>query len=152
MSSKHRYRLATEADADFIADRLRAYDQEELRAGGHTDFRETLRLALRITDEPVVYLKEGVPVALFGVAAIAPGVGSPWLLGTTSLDEESRSLLTDARVIVHNMRKQYHSLYNYVYEGHTRSRKWIKWLGFTVDDPLPHGPNGELFCRFHWRH
>lgn len=145
-----KYRTATLRDAAAIAADLRPSDREELEAAGRTDMALAVMESIALSEESVVLEGDNGPVAVFGVARVSEEEGVPWLLGTTSLDRERGRLLTDARVVVHNMRKGYRVLSNYVYEGNTKSRRWLKWLGFDEDPPEAMGPLGKRFCRFHW--
>ncbi len=149
-----RYVRSTLEHADFLARNLRAGDLEELNAGGiaeQEDLTSALRSPLLMQGETLTLLVDGVPAAMFGVVDLGNGRGGPWLLGTTVLDQNKRLLLTDARVVVQNMMNQFEVLENLIFEGSKTNRRWLRWLGFSEDDPFPHPETGELFIRFHWR-
>ena len=145
-----KYERATLAHARHIASALRASDMEELVAGGTTDPYADLEYGLSLPGETGTLLVDGVPAAMFGVVDLGGGTGVPWLLGTTLLDQNKRLLLTDARVVVQNMMNQFDSLENLIYEGSKTNRRWLKWLGFSEDEPQPHPETGEPFIRFYW--
>lgn len=146
---KYKYERPTLEQLERLAETLRPCDIEELEAGGNSDILETLVRSCEVSREVYVLCKEAEPVALFGVAGEGR-VGVPWLLGSTVLDSLPRIVLTESRTIVHNMKTQYDRLENFVYVKNRRSRKWLKWLGFSEEEPVPHGPSGELFCKFYW--
>lgn len=146
---KYKYERPTRAQLELLAGSLRPSDIEELEAGGSTDILETLVRSCEVSREVYVLSKETEPIAIFGVAGEG-GLGVPWLLGTTVLDSLPRIVLTESRTVVHNMKTQYDRLENYVYVKNRRSRRWLKWLGFSEEEPVPLGPNGEMFCKFYW--
>lgn len=146
-----RFRKATEEDAKFIAEFLRECDREELEAMDDSSFEDSILFAMSLPGETAVLTVDDVPAAIFGVAESSPEVGHPWLLGTPELDRNPRVLLTEARTVVQNMMQQYKYLENYIYEGSTKNRRWVRWLGFNEDAPQPFGEKGKKFCKFHWR-
>lgn len=149
-----RYVPSTHEHADYLALNLRAGDLEELHASGllePEDIQMAVRMPLLLDGETATLLVDGVPAAMFGVVKSGEGVGVPWLLGTTVLDQNKRLLLTDAKVVVQNMMNQFEVLENLIFEGSKTNRRWLKWLGFSEDEPIPHPVTGEPFIRFHWR-
>jgi RimJ/RimL family protein N-acetyltransferase len=40
-------------------------------------------------------------------------------------------------------------LENYVHAENKASVRWLKWLGFTMDEAAPYGPRGENFIHFY---
>lgn len=146
---KRRYVPPTDDLLLRLSQTLRPCDAEELRAGGSTDLFATLKESCRVSDESYVFCEGEEPIAVFGIASQG-AVGIPWLLGSTLLDVLPRIVLTESRAIVHNMMKKHDRLENLVYVKNLKSRRWLKWLGFSEEEPAPHGPHGELFCRFYW--
>ena len=149
-----RYVRSTHEHADFLARNLRAGDLEELNAGGiveQEDLTLALRTPLHMAGETITLLVDDEPAAMFGIVDQGNGRGCPWLLGTTVLDQNKRLLLTDAKVVVQNMMNRFEVLENLIFEGSKTNRRWLRWLGFSEDDPQPHPATGEPFIRFHWR-
>lgn len=115
-----------------------------------TPLIDTLREAVTLPGVTAVAEKGGVPVAVYGVVDIGPGIGCPWLLGTTMLDGDRKALLTDAREIVQNMMQEYEVLTNFIWEGSHRNRRWLRHLGFKEMPPKARGDKGNMFIQFLW--
>lgn len=115
------------------------------------DLSRALWMPLYLEGETITLLVDDEPAAMFGVVDLGNGCGCPWLLGTTVLDQNKHLLLTDAKVVVQNMMNQFDVLENLIFEGSKTNRRWLRWLGFSEDDPQPHPVTGEPFIRFHWR-
>lgn len=93
---------------------------------------------------------DGSCVALTGV------VGKTiWLLGSTSLTATKNHRLQLCRYgrewVDFCLESAGGYVENMVYYKNKRSIRWLKHLGFTVQEPEPFGPSGALFCPF-WRY
>ena len=77
-----------------------------------------------------------------------------WMLGTERLTESRRArwqLCVEGRKWVDSCLDELGGpLFNQVYSKNTDSIRWLKYLGFTVDEPRPIGHSAALFCDF-WR-
>lgn len=91
----------------------------------------------------------GLPVGITGVCG-----DRIWLLGTyalTASKNHRRELCLYGREWVDYCLEQTGGpIGNHVYSKNTASIRWLKFLGFTVEHPEPHGPSAALFCPF-WR-
>lgn len=89
-------------------------------------------------------------VAAFGVRPV-PGkpMGIPWMLTTTHMDAAERAAVARAAErAVARMRADFPSLTNWVHAENARAIRFVRWLGFAVDEQLS-GRN-HAFRRFHW--
>jgi hypothetical protein len=75
-------------------------------------------------------------------------VGVPWLIGTDLIEAHAKPFLRRNRKMVGVMRARYPHLANYVDVRNTKARQWLEWLGFTLREPVPHGPYQMLFHPF----
>lgn len=93
--------------------------------------------------------EDGEPVGVTGVCG-----DRIWLLGTeglTATRERRLQLCKEGRGWVeHCLRRVGGPIWNDVFAGNTDSIRWLKHLGFTVEQPRPMGMSAALFCRF-WR-
>ena len=147
----HEFRRVTEADIVAVARDMRHWDQQELLAGGHTDFEDVLRKAVAHSDWAATSYINGQPACISGVVGhgtLTSRHGIPWMLGSTLLDRHSRTILTVSPELVHTMLHQYGRLQNYVYENSRASVRWLRWLGFEIHPAEPFGPQGQRFHRF----
>ena len=92
----------------------------------------------------------GNTVALTGVVD-----NKIWLLGTsrlTATKEHRRDLCKyGGEWVEYCLGASGGYLENMVYSKNKRAIRWLKHLGFTVEQPEPFGPSAALFCPF-WRY
>ena len=143
-------RPAHRRDADMIAPLLRDADKTEvLRLGGGT-LSQTLRLSVQRSAHAGLWSYQSAPLALFGVVptSLVGGVAAPWLVGTPELAHCRKPFMYHTRLWVDAWLAQWPVLENFVDACYTSAIRWLKWLGFDVHDPAPHGALGRSFCRF----
>ena len=59
------------------------------------------------------------------------------------------TFVKQAKIIVADMLQQKPRLENYVLAAYRGACRLLEILGFTLDEPIPYGPNNVLFRRFH---
>lgn len=152
ITARHEIRNATIDDMAYIAEHLRAADREECAMMGHEGPRSIL-FAMRQACEARVGCADGVPVCVFGVGySVAFGsTAHPWLLATDEIARNRIVFLKESRAIVAGWRERFTHLFNYVADSNDLSIAWLKWLGFTIHAPAPHGPKGLPFRLFEMR-
>lgn len=143
-------RDATEADADFIARRVRKADFDEIVAssGKHPYYAMIQGLSHSTSAKTATF--NGEPACMWGVA---PGgmilqVGVPWMVGTDLLDQHAKAFLRRCRKPVMSLLDGYAILMNYVDARNVRAVEWLAFCGFTVDDAEPFGLSGQPFHKF----
>jgi hypothetical protein len=96
---------------------------------------------------------DGELAAILGVAPInmLTGIGSPWMLGTPVLDRHQRVLVRSTPEYIGRMLKAFPHLVNFVHAQNTTSVRWLRRLGFSLDEAAPFGALGEPFHRFEMR-
>lgn len=136
-----------------LAPRLRPADVAELWAGSRSEPEDALIRAVRISTEGWAGVVDGETICLFGVAplSVLGGRGSPWMLGTDGVDRHALTFLRRCRAVVAGWRSVYPVLENVVDERNTAAHRWLRWLGFTLGDPRPHGPDEMPFRPFHMK-
>lgn len=133
-----------------VAARMRRVDRDELWAASHSLPGEALERAQRTAIRSWTGMVNGQPVCMMGVSplSILYGEGSPWLLCTDAIAKVERPFLRLSRPVVDAMLEVCPSLVNWVDARNLRAIAWLRWLGFTVEDPAPHGVEGLPFHRF----
>lgn len=133
---------------------MRESDRRELRAAhGDRSPHDIVREAYGLTPQPkTARTDDGHMLALFGVVPVGPiltAVGAPWMLATQRLDRYPSKLMSISRDYIAMMHERYPVMINYVDARNNASIRYLKRLGFTIDDPKPFGYAGLPFHRFH---
>lgn len=87
---------------------------------------------------------------IYGVAKGPGDLWVPWSMSTTLVDRHAREFLALSLEGIAEIKERYDRLVNFVDAEYTKSIRWLKRLGFTVNNPVPYGLNGEPFCPFWW--
>jgi hypothetical protein len=144
---------ADQSHIDIIASNMRAEDVEECAAWNLTP-EQALRESLTASPFARTILLDGEPVGMFGIGADNPisTFGVPWMLGTDAMVTERRQFLFKGRPYMDLLATQYTSLSNYVPVTNTHAVQWLKWMGFTVEEPKAIGAPGAPDLLFHHFH
>lgn len=132
---------------------FRPNDERECRAASGRPVAVAIREGFKRAPYCKTVLLNGEPVGVFGVTApsLISQTGVPWMLGLPALTEnaECRKTIRKRSVEFRNaMFKLFPKLENYEDVRNTVSMKWLKWLGFRMDEPKPYGVAGLSFVRF----
>lgn len=143
---------ATLDHANELAGRVRQADVDEFAAQDMTPW-EVLKEGLTVSTLAWAGLRDGRVVCIFGIAtpSILSGEGVPWMVGSEELDHCAYAFLRRSRMVVGHMLTLCEHLENYVDSRNTRAVRWLRWLGFQIHEPAPHGPHGVPFHRFEMR-
>lgn len=152
MAVKLKYVPVQDWHVRHVAFNMRDADVAEVKATANKTPLEALRKGMEISDRTVTVLTpDGLPLVIMGVAPRCrlTGVGSPWLLGTDEALKYKRNFLTDPPEVLDEMMDLYPKLENYVHVENRISVRWLKLLGFKMDEPVLFPNSGEKFMRFH---
>lgn len=110
-------------------------DRVECAASGHSP-KQALRLGLRGSTLCWTAKVDGRAEAMFGlvVTSALGGTGTPWLLGTDEVYCHGREMLRWGPVFLARMVELAPSLSNVVAADNTRAIRFLRRLGFEVDD------------------
>lgn len=146
---------ATQAHAAELSPLVRQADRDEFMAASGQTADEVLADGLFMSSSVWAGMLDGRVVCMFGVAPMpdCPGVGVPWMVGSTRLDECAAVFLRQCRRsgIIRRMLESYPVLINAVDCRNERAIAWLKWLGFSFDKPIPYGVSGLPFQVFEMR-
>lgn len=140
----------TQALIEVIAADMRQADVDEVWASHHHTPVEALMKSWKASDRSVVVTVNDEPCVMIGLVIhdILSGTGSPWLLGTENALKYKRHFLTQVPDVIEEMLTICPRLVNYVHTENKVSIKWLKWIGFIVEEPLPYGCDDALFHKF----
>lgn len=141
------------ATADHVAELLphiRQADIAEFESGWGMTPQQVLDYGLKYSTGCWAGLANGEVVSIFGVtpASILTGYGTPWLVASDRLDKYSRAFIRHSRPLLRGILETYPRLENYVDSRNVAAKQWLHWMGFTLDEPVPVGPNSIPFHRF----
>jgi hypothetical protein len=145
-----RWAPATEERVKYVAKRLRASDQVEVRLSHGIDpYLVAVESWASSSICQAIVAEDGTPLGITGLDE-----DLIWLLGTddlTSTRMRRMQLCREAEEWVqHCLKRVDGPIGNYVYAKNGESIRWLSKLGFTVFPAEPYGPSGALFHPF-WR-
>lgn len=81
---------------------------------------------------------DGRPEVMFGIGDlnVLAGVGAPWLLGTDAVERNYVAFLRQSVEFRDQLLRRYPVMRNFVSDDNRASKRWLKWLGFTLSDPV----------------
>lgn len=138
----------TPDDLRFIAENLRDQDEVEVSLLTRSPMVDVLVASQEASIITLGIFLDGKPAGVFGLTEVSPEVGAPWLLGTDLLVKHSREWLGVAPAMRDLFHSRYPTLMNMLHTKNTRSKRWLKKLGFSfLPDAIPGCPNFEYFIR-----
>lgn len=135
----------------YLGPRLRDADRKEARAMAGVDPELALQRSIVLSHETWVGTVDGEPVAIWGlgIGSFATGIGRPWLVGTEKIETNAIAFLRRNKACIRRWLGICPTLENWVMAEHETAIRWLEWLSFRMDGPVPHGPYGVPFRRFH---
>lgn len=128
------WRLVKQSDFEELLNlKLREADTLELQASLGVTGPLAIAECLIHSERTWVGIDDGDIICVFGLGAVPPDVGIPWMLGTEGIDKVALTFLKESREIVKLMLDYYPYLTNLVDARHTKAIRWLKWLGFSFD-------------------
>ena len=141
---------AKDEHVDWIATHMRQADRDEVMAAtGHTP-HQALRLSLEKSDLAWTGFADGVATVMFGAGTLNAlnRIGAPWLLGTDGVKTHYRVFLRSSLLWKSHLLSNYDELMNMVDDRNDVSKRWLSWLGFTLEQPVIAGVEQIPFRRF----
>lgn len=147
---KVEFRPVTRDAIEAIAADMRQADVAEIWASNRAAPLEALTVGAEVSKLSAAVWIDDQPVAMLGLRVndILSGKGVPWLLSTDTALKHKREFFTLVPDVIEQMLDMCPCLYNYVHAENKVSIRWLKWIGFTVEDAAPYGLNSELFHKF----
>jgi len=134
-----------------IAADMRQADIDEVWASNHHTPLESMMKGWEASDFSTVAMCDGEPLVMIGLVKrdVLSGSGVVWMLGANRAMKYKKEFFRQTKPVIDEMLTICPRLCNMVHEKNTGSIQWLKWLGFTIGEPIPHGSDGELFRRFY---
>lgn len=146
---------ATQELINKMKGKIRESDKQEVWAASHRDIDDTLDLSFKASELCFVGLFDDIPMIAFGVVRpfLLSRKGIIWMLGTDCLEKKLSkiSLALRCRQYIEKMFQSFDELTNYVDIRNKISINWLEWMLFTLEEPVPYGPDNMLFKKFYMR-
>lgn len=137
------------ADIATVAASAREADVVEMRDGAGLGIGQALSIGLRESLRSWVIECDGMPMAAAGDTLGGIGVGVPWMVTTQHIVRNRKGFLCASRAVLDDALTRHFQLVNYVDARNNAAIRWLSWLGFSIDDPVPYGAQGLPFHKFH---
>jgi hypothetical protein len=143
-------REVEEGDIAILVRNMREHDKQEVNAATNMGIRNAVKTSVNLSSYSKTGLVNDELVCMWGVCPISllSSSGSPWMLGTDLIEKKQRVFLRRSKPWLNDIRKDYKYLENFVDARNVLSVKWLKWLGFEMDEAEPYGIHGEPFHKF----
>lgn len=151
MAAEYVFRSPTPADIAFLAANMRQADIAEIQAAGDArSLFDVVRDGVFDSDLCVAVESCGELLCIGGAAgrSLMSSKGIAWMLCTKAIEKHNRLFLLHGRDCVRVLLLRYASLHNCVDANNVKSIRWLKKMGFAIQEPLPHPISGRMFCRF----
>jgi ribosomal protein S18 acetylase RimI-like enzyme len=134
-----------------LAPRLRQTDRDEIYSASGLCPEQTLLSAVEGSIRADAWLLDDGSVA--AIAGVYPSeksdrVGIVWMLASDEAAKFPKRLLRGNKDYVCELLDGRDIVFNYVHQKNIQAQKWLRWLGFNLGEPTPHGVLGELFMPF----
>ncbi|WP_419783348.1 hypothetical protein [Maridesulfovibrio sp.] len=126
--------VPTLCDVEFVASNLRESDRKDME-GLHPGKPAREIIVGDVEYSAFVYglYRDGRILALFGVIPLAPGVGTPWLVGTGEVDETPLSFARASHRLLSMLQRSFPVLDTWICSRNSKSVRWHQWCGFEFE-------------------
>lgn len=138
------------AHGEFIAANMRALDRREIFQLAALTSWNAIEMSTATADRVHTAMIDGEPGAIWGInrKSIFSDIGVPWLLATDAIEKPVRRVLAESVRYFKAFEELYEYQENWVLTEHEKAVKWLRWLGFEMEEPAPFGPFGVSCIRF----
>ena len=123
-----------------IAPYLRQADADEIMALSGLAPAVAVAYSIAHTQRGFAALLDGKPAAIFGISD-----DLIWLVGTDEITKHPITFFRETRRHFHELTRGYNYLHNCVDARNKLHLRWLKWLGFEIEDAQILGVEGRLF-------
>ena len=119
--------------AEYLQHHLRETDRRECMIANCTPCRALLYPLKSKSAETYTTLIDDIPVMMFGDVPIDQyNVGRIWMLCSDKIEERQKSFVKFSYDVVEYFQNKYYLLENIVPVEHTKTIKWLEYLGFFI--------------------
>ena len=123
-----------------IAPYLRQADVDELKALSGVSPEIGVAYSIASSQKGYAAYYDGTLTAIFGISN-----GLIWLVGTDAITKHPITFFRTSKQIFHELTKGHNYLHNYVDARNKLHLRWLKWIGFTIEEAQILGVENRLF-------
>lgn len=131
-----------------LSNTMRQEDKDEIFHLARLTPGEALAQSYNCSSYIRTALLDGSVVCIFGISKVGER-GIPWMLASPLLMKVRKTFLRECRKYLEEMSQGVTSLDNVAWSKNTVHIQWLKWLGFTMCEGIPLGPDGEVYIPFY---
>ena len=135
---------------EYIAANIRQIDRKEIYYFGTLQPLPAIRMTAANAVAAWTVLVDDVPAMMFGInrRSHLSQVGVPWLLATDEVEKHPMRFAYASKVYFDRMVRAFPKMENHVLAENKVTIRWLKWLGFDMEEPAPFGAFQAHFRRF----
>lgn len=121
-------------DVEFVACNLRESDRQDmglLHPGKSA--RDIIMGDVEYSAFVYGLYRDGRILALFGAIPLAPGVGTPWVVGTGEVDEAPLPFARASHRLLSMLQSGFPVLDTWICSRNSKSVRWHQWCGFEFE-------------------
>lgn len=143
-------RKPTDRDIRLLVENLREADKEEMKAYFNENYEWMIKTSVKFSKDAWSVVVNGKLLFICGVGltSLIGNVGCPWLLGSNHIYRYPKEFVKQAKLILEEIKEEYACLSNHVYAENKNAIRFLKRLGFSLNDPEHYGAHGKLFIPF----
>lgn len=137
-------------DSEDLKEKLRDSDIQEIWVSHHEKPGEALDYSFRHSLPCMTVLRNGEPIAIFGIAPIhmLDNKAAIWLLATDEFIKIKKTFIKLSKQCIEHFLSFYPVLFNYVDVRNRKSLLYLKWCGAELSKPSPYGIDSRDFVHF----
>ena len=134
-----------------VAGKIRDIDRREIYLASLLDPERAIKVSVAHAEHAFTARYNGEIALVFGInrRSLLTDVFAPWMLGTGIVDAHPILFTRHSLRCIKRLVANYPIQENWVWENNKSAVAWLKWLGFDMDPPAPHGACRANFIRFH---
>lgn len=129
---------ATSEHIRYVCDNIREDDMDELLLTSWVnDVGDLVDSLYCAAGSKIAVLHDGVPVCIFGVVPLFPGVGQAWLVGTDFIGSSGVEVAHACKTTIKTLKSGHmHRIQAYSAGFYTRAHRWLEMIGFRKESTL----------------
>ena len=151
LETEYEVREAKLEDTFIMAHDMRDIDKQEIWASNRARPLDALVRSVRNSERARTGLVDGEIACMFGICRqnLMGRTGTIWMLGTDLLEQHATRFLRENKKEIVDISSECIIIENYCDARNKVTIRWLKWLGFTIEEVEPYGVYNLPFHHFH---